>query len=150
MVQPFFRMMRWTRKAIIPWLEQQILDIDANDERRCTQHQLRGDQDSCPCDNRSIWLRDRYDESLYRLRRPSNPQSTLSWYLWFLRSSPDNKLFPRQSIDCYDSVQQPVAAWEKYQVAKRNWQKPQNDPMGYVYYRKGHVSRGRPAAGPRK
>lgn len=115
--------------------------------KRCNKHNLvnHPEADACPCQVKLYWQLDRLDESIHRLK---TKDSVVQWGLWYLRSSSKNPGFPKKSITGWSQSGQPIAAWEKYEVAQRNSQAGQNSQRAYTYDKNGREHSSRPAAVP--
>jgi hypothetical protein len=112
----------------------------------CKRHEEYEDPeaDACPCQVRLYWKLDRLDESIHRLK--NKRQWALRWWIWYIRSSPRCPGFPKQSIDCWSQTNQPIAAWEKYSVPRRNSSASRDEARAYIYYANSRERSTRPVA----
>ena len=137
------------RERIIQLLETSIKEtIDKIEELTilCEKHDLRDhpEADACPCQAELFWKLDVLDESVYRLTTLEH--TIIRWCIWYDLCSITSPGFPRESIDVWTQTEQPIAAWQKYGVAKRNGEVSVNDRRGYVYYKNSREDSARPAA----
>ena len=133
------------KEKTLAWLEASTVRKLSECEKQCEIHDLRDhpDADACPCQVKLIWESQRLDESIYRLK--IRQHSVLRWYIWYLRSSTKSFGFPKESIESWSQVAQPIAAWQKYGVPQRNPEVAIDHPLGFIYYKREREASSRPA-----
>lgn len=138
-------MSSYLRDAIIRHLETEITRTNEKIEP-CPKHEasMPSDADACPCHGKAFWNLDRLDESVHRLR--DRRCSVFWWYIWYLSSSTKTPWFPKESIECWSQVGQPIAAWQRFGVAKRNPDESTRHRRGYIYYKNSREVSTRQAA----
>jgi len=107
--------------------QQRIEDLTVS----CEKHSLPYDADACPCQGELFWKLDRLDESVHRLKTLRH--SVFRWYLWYIWSSTKSPWFPEESIQVWQQVGQPTAAWQKYGVAQRNGDVTYDNGRAFIY-----------------
>lgn len=134
-------------QSIVRAQENSILRIlDLSDTlNQCIKHPtIPAEADACPCQVALIWDHDRAEESIFRLKVAGH--NVLRWGLWYMWSSRYTPWFPKQSIDCWQQTGQPLAAWERFNVARKNGHVAPENERAYLYYRQSKIRTGRAAA----
>lgn len=136
---------QYTRKNMSPFLGDTIIrHLEARIPRKlekieqlisCPKHHagMPYDADACPCQAKEFWRLDHLDESVHKLR--NRRCSICWWYIWYQVSSTKIPWFPKESIECWSQVGQPITAWQRFGVAKRNPDESTRHRRGYIYYK---------------
>lgn len=135
------------RRHKVRALSKQILQAYEKIEdlsQQCAKHPRQDwprDADGCPCINRLDWSIARNDEAIHRLR--SNCRMA-DWWIWYLRSSLKNPLFPAKSLDTFAVPHSIQTIADRYKVALKRSHFDHKSPHCYKY----QDGTTRPGAGP--
>jgi hypothetical protein len=72
--------------SYLNWREKDLYERANRLSNNCAKHPVRGNEDTCPCMGKVLYLQDRIEESFYRLSRQRHQVGFWRWLLWYIIS----------------------------------------------------------------